>query len=362
MAMESVALFSVLLALGTAHISLTDASQHVAALETRSSAIRSLSTSLSAPSNELAYHETNAAACLAFVIYEAGVGDCKAWYTHLKGTHHVIASTSVSFNGKLLKGPEAFKISTEGQWILRNFAYHDILGSVTLRRKPLLDCDYLDGITDVVDSCVGVAAGLLRILARISCLDEDTRQQDPLSEDDKVAQRHDFQDLYIQLEQELLSWMCQPGTPPGLAALAYAYRNASLVILYRLMRNRLTSGYLTALTSDDLVQKATTATEAKIQAQISDTLQHISDIPSGTAPEAALLFPIFMIGGEVLEEGQIDAVRSRLQMMADKRQFRNLWQARKILEELWELRRTSNGVDVDWTHILDATGSDLLLT
>lgn len=367
MAMESAALFDVLLALSSGHLSLTDKSHKVSALENRSTAILNLAKSISTPSDELTRHETNAAACLGFVIYEAGVGDCRAWYSHLKGAHQIIVSTSAKSRGKLLEGPGAFKTSTEGQWILRNFAYHDIIGSITLRRRPLLNGDYLDGITDVVDSCVGVAVGLLAILARISCLDADTSHHDQTTTEDNQSQQY-FLTTSANLEKSLLSWTCHPSTEAGLASLAYTYRNAALITLYRLLRNRLQSGYITSLSTQPSpspspsTQTPLETIQTKIQTQVSGTITHLSNIPIGSEPESALLFPVFTIGGEARDEGQMEVVRTRLQHMAEKRHFRNLLQAKWILEGLWDVRKKTNCGDADWTLIQDAAGVDLLLT
>ncbi|KAH6892629.1 fungal-specific transcription factor domain-containing protein [Thelonectria olida] len=229
MAMESAALLDVLLALAIGHMSLTDASHKVAALETRSTAISNLAAAIRVPSDQVAYHETNAAACLAFVIYEASVSDYRDWYTHFKGTQNLIMSTSARAGGKVFNGPEASKTTTEGQWILRNFAYHDIIGSVTLRKKPLINEDYLDGITDVVDSCLGVATDLLRI---------ETALQDRATDEKLRVRRQNIRDGYKQLEQDLLHWHCHADADSRLAALAYAYRNAALIVLYRLLAER----------------------------------------------------------------------------------------------------------------------------
>ena len=360
--MESVALFNVLLALSSAHLSLTDESYKVPALETRSTAIRSLTSAIATPSTQVAHHETNAAACLGFVIYEAGMDDCKAWYTHLKGTQNILKSTSTYSGGRLLDGPAAFKQSAEGQWILRNYAYHDIIGSVTSRRPPLLQGDYLDGITDVVDSCIGVAAGLLRIISRIGTLDEETMVTTQDSDDEIRETMRQLQSAYVDIEDELIRWHCHPDASPGLAALAYAYRAATLIVLYRLVRSRIKSSRDAALDYWGPEADAMETIEAKIQAQVADTLNHVSQIPVGSSPEGALLFPVFIAGGESVEQDHIDMVRSRLRLMAGKRQFRNLLHAREILEDLWDLRKMGPGVNADWTQILDTSGHGLLLT
>lgn len=360
--MESTALFDVLLAFALRHLSLNDDSYKVAALEARSTAIQSLASAISTPSDQVADHETNAAACLGFVIYEVGVGDCRAWYTHLKGTQNIIKSTAARSGSKLLNGPEAFKHSTEGQWILRNYAYHDIVGSITLRKTPLLRGDYLDGITEVVDSCVGVATGLLSIIARIGFLGEETMIKDPNSDDEILDKSRQLQSACAEIEQELLGWHCHRDASPGLAALAYSYRAAALIVLYRLVRSRIESSRRVALAPWGSEVGAMNDIQAKIQEQVVKTLEHVSEIPVGSPPEGALLFPVFIAGGESVAQDHIDMVRSRLRLMARQRQFRNLWQAREVLEDLWDLRKTRPGVNADWSQILDASGQDLLLT
>lgn len=79
----------------------------------------------------------------------------------------------------------------------------------------------------------------------------------------------------------------------------------------------------------------------------------------GSTPETALLFPVFMSGGEAVEQDHIDAIRARLQGMARKRQFRNLSQAQGVLEDLWVRRK--HDTDADWTGIL-GNSKELLLT
>lgn len=361
MAMESVALYSALLAFASRHLSLVDSSYEVTALETRSTALQNLFTAINTPSDQLTWHETNAAASLAFVIYEVGVGDCKSWYTHLKGTRNIIESTAtVSNSGELLRGPEAFKTSPEGEWILRNFAYHDIIGSVTLRKKSLIDGNYLGSISDVVDSCLGVATELLPFIGHIIALDEDMDADTDQPSDESQRKKTDFQSSCMQLEQELQNWSCQNTTSPVLTSMAHAYRSAALILLYRLVRNKLdTKGS----TKDSSPNRPTShSLEAKVQAQVKTILHQVSEIPIGESPETGLLFPLFLAGGEAIEVDQIDSVRTRLKRIVEKRRFQNVTKALEVLEELWELRKGSHEESVDWTQILDANGCELLLT
>lgn len=361
MAMESVALYSALLAFASRHLSLVDSSYEVTALETRSTALQNLFIAINTPSDQLTWHETNAAASLAFVIYEVGVGDCKSWYTHLKGTRNIIESTvTLSNSGQLLKGPEAFKTNPEGEWILRNFAYHDIIGSVTLRQKPLLDGNYLDNISDVVDSCLGVATELLPFIGQIITLDEDTNADSYQPSDESQRKPTKFQNTCVQLERKLQNWSCQNTTSPVLTSMAHAYRSAALILLYRLLRNKLNTESSTRDPSPH--RSISDSLQAKVQAQVQDILLHVSEIPIGESPETGLLFPLFLAGGEAIEVSQIDSVRTRLERIVEKRRFQNVTKALEVLEELWGLRKGSRDESVDWTRILDARGCELLLT
>lgn len=68
-----------------------------------------------------------------------------------------------------------------------------------------------------------------------------------------------------------------------------------------------------------------------------------------------------MVGGEAWDEAQMNVIHMRLRLMANKRQFRNLLQARYVLEDLWDLWKT-HGAGADWSQIQAASGEDLLLT
>ncbi|KAK2050040.1 hypothetical protein LZ31DRAFT_487715 [Colletotrichum somersetense] len=361
MAMESNVLYDALVAFASGHLSLSNKSYRVTALKAHSTAISNFATALSAPQPHITWYETQAATCLAFVIGEVSRGDNHGWSTHLHGAKLLIESAAVNTStGVVLRGPEVFKKSSEGQWILRNFAYHDIIGSVTLRRRPLLDCSYLDGITDVVDTYLGVATDLLRHVATLGVLDEETKLEPELAPEDISKRKALFHVTCMKVEQDLQHWQCRHDAPPELAAMAYAFRGAVLIILYRLIRDRLTSecdgkGEKSAATGWDILP-------TKIRTQVSNILRHVSDISIGSHTESAILFPLFLAGSEATEDGHMDAVRVRLQMTLQKRQFQNIARSLAILEDLWQRRKAASGGRVDWTDILDETGEHLLLT
>ncbi|GKT56604.1 C6 transcription factor [Colletotrichum tofieldiae] len=359
--MESTVLYDALVAFASGHLSLSNESYRVSALEAHSTAISNLATALSEPQQHITWYETNAATCLAFVIGEVCVGDNHGWSAHLNGAKLLIESAVANSSaGVLLRGPDVFKKSSEGQWILRNFAYHDIIGSVTLRRRPLLDCSYLDGITDVIDTYLGVATDLLRHVATLSNLDEETKPRPELTAKEIATRKGLFHATCTEVEQELQHWQCRHDAAPELAALAHAFRSAVLIVLYRLIRDRITSE------DDDKEEKLAAPgwdiLPTKMRTQVSNILRHVSDIPMGSHTESAILFPLFLAGGEATEDEYMDAVRVRLRMTLQKRQFQNIARSLSILEDLWQRRRAANESRVDWTYILDETGEHLLLT
>jgi transcriptional activator protein UGA3 len=155
---------------------------------------------------------------------------------------HLITSAEVTTDsGKVLKGIDAFKTTAEGQWILRNFAYHDIIGSISSRQKLLLDGSYLVGIADVVDSYLGVATELLALAAVVRLFEEEEHLGEDSPIETRRQNKYRFFSVCSHLERRLKGWRCRDDTSTELVAVAYAYRCAILIVLYRAMRNRLCS-------------------------------------------------------------------------------------------------------------------------
>ncbi|KAI1120155.1 fungal-specific transcription factor domain-containing protein [Nemania abortiva] len=362
MAMESVVLRDALFAFASGHLALADKSYQGTAITASSMAIRSLAAAVSTPSADICWHETTAAACLVLMTAEVGVGDCRSWYTHLKGAKDIISTAVSQANSQHVRGSEAFKYSSEGQWILRNFAYHDIIGSVTLRKRPLLDGCYLESISDAVDSYLGVGTRLLSYVSEITCLDDETTPRDHMGDSELQEMRTRFHNSTCSLENRLNNWKCPAGTPGGLAAVAYAYRCAALILLYRLLRDRLGTTVLYSNDAENSRDRLIQIMQTKIRKQVDLTLTHIAEIPVGIGPESTLLFPLFLAGGEASEPFHIEPIRQRLLTILEQRQFRNVSRALEILEDLWALRQQENGAGVDWSQILETCGREILLT
>lgn len=351
-----------LFAFAAGHLSLTNQSYKLPALEARSKALRSLATSVNTSMYDIGHHEANAAACLTFVLHDVGVDAEGAWVNHLRATQHIIMNAkAVTSSGKVLEGPDAFKTSPEGEWILRNFAYHDIIGCITLRRRPLLGGVYLKDIADVVDSYIGLATDLLVLAAEIVQIQDETHVEEHTASEEVQKNIQLFHRRCSDLEKQLLNWKCQDRASSELGAVAYAYRSAILIVLYRLIRSRLRSGYFSSVYDADCNSRAVKSLREKIGQNVEKVLNHIAQVPLGATTESPLLFPLFIAGGEALQPDQIEAVRSRLRNSLDKRQFQNIPIALEVLEDVWR-RRGPSEPGIDWSEVLDGSGKHLLLT
>ncbi|KEF60021.1 uncharacterized protein A1O9_04871 [Exophiala aquamarina CBS 119918] len=378
MAMESKVLSEALVAWSSGHIASVDASYETTALEARSMALHALAKSVASPLDSSACHETNTAACLVLLTSEVCQGDRAGWYNHLLGAKHIIESakhTAIGGN-TILTGPEVFKQSPEGQWVLRNFAYHDVLGSVTLGRPPLISADYLEGITDVVDTYLGVASEVLTFISEASSFDHDSLFTLTAPEDSLLfSMQQQFTtslEAYLEVKRKLHAWRCDASAKPELAAVAYAYRSAALIHVYRRIRSLLRLGQAMnhTIPTEEFMDDMISSISAGLKYQANQILAHVAKIPLNDVPESALLFPLFMAGGEVdpTEASQLEMIRMRLRMILEKRHFVNVLSALEVLEELWSRKREHPGLKhdpeivVDWEDILKAQGGLLLLT
>ena len=378
MAMESKVLSEALVAWSAGHLASVDQSYETTALEARSIALHALAKSVTSPADSISSHETNTAACLVLLTSEVCQGDRAGWYNHLMGAKHIIESAKhTGLAGKaMITGPEVFKQSPEGQWVLRNFAYHDVLASVTLGRPPLINADYLEGITDVVDTYLGVASEVLTFISEASSPDHDAlftvgNPDEPVPDTTKQQFAASLE-AYLGVKQKLHDWRCDASAKPELAAVAYAYRSAALIHVYRRIRSllRLSQSLNHTIHTEEYTNGVLASISAGLKFQASQLLSHVSKIPLNDIPESALLFPLFMAGGEVdpTDMTQLDMIRNRLRMILEKRNFINVLSALEVLEELWDRKRKhtalNNNIESidDWEDVLKAQGGLLLLT
>ncbi|KAG5748644.1 hypothetical protein H9Q69_005452 [Fusarium xylarioides] len=352
LAIESPALAEALIAYSSGHMSHSDPSYTTVSLVARSRALCELSMTISRPDQTTSATETALSACLILLTSEVCLGSHQSWYNHLVGAKHLIECAQSQVDGSLVKGAQALRSTSEGRWILRNFAYHDIIGNVTLGTKPLLCPDYLRDITYEFDTYLGVASQILVYIGQTTCLSFSTN--------DVEVGTHPSRN-YLSVQQAIESWTCPAGTPPTLQAAAYAYRGAALIYLHRKMRYQLEADADSSLvygTSLDTLN-------GKLQTVVEHTLDSIGEVPENDVSESSLLFPLFIARGEVERTDQMEFVRARLQVSYNKRRFRNISRALEVLEELWVYRHIQDilgGERPDWENILKSGPEPLLLT
>lgn len=343
MAMESQTLFDSVVALASGNLSNFDPTYQVAAIEARSRALRGLSADVSRPFVAIHDYETALASCLLLSASEAILGLRTGWSEHLTGARSVILSAHHAD----CRGPEAFRGSTEGEWLLRNFAYHDILGSVTSGRPALIPGEYLEGLGDTIDSYLGVHSQLLVYISQISALKGSGDVLAPGESQPDGDETTDGTTACHQIEQKLRSW--QPiSSDPVLEATAYAYKSAALIYLYQRMRQ---------------IVPMAEAPGSMIPSEVQVVLENIAKIPEDAHPDGILLFPLFMAGGETTNLQDMEIIRSRLRSIDTIRGFRNVLRAYEVLEEVWQTRANATEHNsVEWKDILRNQGGGLLLT
>lgn len=352
MAMESPVLLEALIAFSAANLSFFDKSHEIFALETRSKALASLSASLRRANAQ--EQEANLATCLVLSSTEASLGDRTAWYKHLQGAKQIILSARQ--NHQAAVGLDVFKGNSEGRWLLRNFAYHDIMGSIMSGSGLLLDPEYLPDVAATVDSYFGVASEILRLTAHISSLDFRPSNIHPAEEAQRVEISVDMHHSVSSIEKNLKDWECPRDTDTVLASVAHAYRHAALLYLYNRLRNSQLSNAFNIARPLGISQTT--------QIEVERTLYHVSSVPLNDSPEASLLFPLFMAGISTNRSSEINAVRRRMDLVRQKRGFQNAGLALQILERVWALTESQVGElwgGLDWQSILEIGGGGLNL-
>ena len=285
--------------------------------------------------------ETTVACALVISTADVVGGDTSRWPVHLQGAGHLINHLESS---NLLR-------TADGAFLLRYFAYHDIMASMTTGRRTLVDGMYwaykgADIIVDSADSFMGLAHHVFRHLADICVFVADTadpgqflpsssspsssysaqRSRDILRGED-MATALRSQDLHLQVDPS-------DDFTAALIHHAEAFRFAGLFYIYRHLLRFCDegAGAVYRLRMEDCVQ---------------NILQHVSHVPSPLFCEMGLLFPLFMAG--IGSSGNAEATRyihDRLVCVEAWTKFKHVGRARELLLLLWGAGRT------DWEVML----------
>lgn len=378
MAFECSALMKSLVAWASSHLATRDATLQHTALEHRGSALKALKASID--DSELS-SEMCLAIAMVFCSMDSISDTTGSWYQHLLGG---AAALGQSGGDPSSSGPSNHisvysQLSRiEGGWLLRNFAYHDALMSVTLDCRPLITGHYW-ATTDSawVDPYFGLASRIIYLISQISVMCANLNQSAGLSvivpertfaaygsslaEADiptyyqfpwSLSEPSTFDDAY-DIETELLSWHCPDGfagSPLGL--LAEAYRSAALLHLYRTLRRH----------GADINGQL----KNKISQQVGSICDLVAQMPDGCLEECTLLFPLFIAGGEAVSSTHIEIICNKMEIINQYRHFRNVNQALEVLNDLWRLRCAgasgTNNRELDWLDITKSRNIKLAIT
>ncbi|EXJ84575.1 hypothetical protein A1O3_05245 [Capronia epimyces CBS 606.96] len=336
MAMESPLLLDAITAWSSTHLSLQDKSYETAAIAHRSTALNSLMTSLGSSNRD---PEMELASCLIHCSLESISGDTEQWFRHHVGAYEMIrsmAATGATADLDLRR----FSTTFEGRWLLRSFAYHDIMMAVAEGRKPLLvSGEYWADMGNVgADTYFGLASRIMFLISEISILDVD--MANPAAAEEGLD--GSFSASAFRIEQALISWTCGLSDNEQLVNLAEMYRSAALIYIYRTLRQHR--------------PEYTHVVVKKIERQVVDIVQRVQSMPARCLAESSLLFPMFMAGGEAEDPGHVQVIRHRMLDIINERHFHNMEVVLKVLEEVWHLRATGvsspGGRKIDWKDVL----------
>lgn len=355
-----------LAASSSTHLALRDQHFYSVSLRHRGLALAALESSIREAdmSQEMCLAVTMVLCCM-----ESISDGTNSWFCHLAGAAALLEDQKAEGPADeevLVSRTKHFK-TFEARWLLRNFAYHDVLMSVSMDRRPFMVGDYWTSEDDTLaDPYFGFASRILLFISETSVLNVDfaefrdgTVQTPPGNDTDQESLPQGsgptgrekasgstsiFSQRAHALESQIRGWVCPAGadakTP--LALLAEAYRAAALIHLYRTLRR-----HVTAYTY--FLQK-------KIQACVVSLCEIAKSIPHGSLAECTLLFPVFIAGGEAIETSHIEILRQRLISLNQWRKFRNVEACLDLLDQVWRLRAagSQNSVrdTVDWLDIV----------
>lgn len=273
--------------------------------------------------------ETTVACALVISTTEVVAGDTSRWLLHLQGAGHLVNHL----------GPSRLLRTNDGKFLLRYFAYHDIMASLSTGRRTLLEGVYwveeVEAIVESADSFMGLGHHIFRHLPEICAFVEDTADLDTSSCADRrarealraedMAQALRTQDLRLRIDRD-------DGNNDALLHHAEAFRFASLLYLYRHLLRFSDASAVYKLRMDDCLRHI---------------LQHAAQVPENLFCEMGLLFPLFMAG--IVSGGDNAAkeyVQRRLIGIEEWTKFKHVKRTRELLELLWEENRT------DWENVL----------
>ncbi|KAL2014077.1 hypothetical protein VTN00DRAFT_1602 [Thermoascus crustaceus] len=258
--------------------------------------------------------ESTIACALICSTAEVVSGDTTRWFVHLQGAGHLINQRG---------GPDRLRQTSDGLFLLRNFAYHDILAALSTGGRPRISGIYWveDGPISA-DCLMGVAHELLGHISDICILIADASDNDYCYEADLI---HRGESLAQKLKTQPLNLRTTlSSTELGiLLHHAEAFRFAGLLHLYRF-----------------LSQFSPTAYALRVSECVEGIITHVSQVPLSFHCEVGLVFPLFMAGIAGVDDVTKTYIRNRLNNIFSWTRFEHITRVTELLELLWATGRT----------------------
>ncbi|KAF4338459.1 C6 transcription factor [Fusarium beomiforme] len=303
MAFDCPVLLDAITALSSTHLALCNPDFNDISLQHRGRVLTAFRNSLE-QENGLTSEMRLAIAMVMCALETISDGTSVGWTYHVAGAAACLDSIRGSRN-----------LSFEAKWLLRFFAYHDSLTSISLDRKTLLTGDYWMSSDDALaDPYCAYASRIIFYLSEISHLNA----QEP----DEVLLEKAY-----EISEGLGEWKCRPGitNDEPLALLSETYRSAAFIYLESLLRKRFPQQIVTGVVPGGITHHI-------------EAICTLSDrIPQGALAEISLLFPLFVAGSRAENARQATVIRNRLVSMNKWRRFKNTDACIDVLDEIWSI-------------------------
>lgn len=298
-------------------------------------------------------------------------GTSDGWTFHVAGAaaclqqRQRLAASRPRFSQSVLQQPP---LSYEAKWLLRCFAYHDSLASISLNRRPLMTGDYwVSEENGLADTYCAYASRIIFLLSEMSTLKTESASARTTVDMAGLVDNQQHTTKLIQkawsIARDLKEWKCtSAGTgvittkDEPLALLSETYRSAALIY------------FASILPTCVPPHVATTLVPEGIPTHVESICALSEKIPVGALAESSLLFPLFVAGNEAETPSQISLIRSRLVQMNKWRRFRNVDACVEILDEVWMERWKSSPTSgvvqrqpLFWQDVLKHRGWQLAL-
>ncbi|CVK85064.1 uncharacterized protein FMAN_16031 [Fusarium mangiferae] len=209
MAFDCPVLLDAITALSSAHLAMCNPEFNDISLQHRGRVLNAFRSSLD-QDNTLTSEMRLAIAMVMCALETISDGTSVGWTCHVAGAAACLDSVRASRN-----------LSFEAKWLLRFFAYHDSLTSISLDRKPLLTGDYWMSNDDALaDPYCAYAPRIIFYLSEISVLGT-------IESDEEMLQKA------YEIANDLAEWKCKADitSDEPLALLSETYRSAAFIYL-----------------------------------------------------------------------------------------------------------------------------------